>query len=82
MFYQFFYQASNIQNIPLLEQVFNKGKDKTIAGLPQSTLRPQSTLAHFIQVIKINPYWLQLHLLATGSFTDRNFQEQLFNRTH
>ena len=31
--YHFFYQACNIQNIPLLELVFNKGKGETIAGL-------------------------------------------------
>ena len=27
------YQASSMQNIPLLVEVFNKGKDKNIAGL-------------------------------------------------
>ena len=29
----------------------------------------------YFQVITINPYQLELHLLATGSFTDRHFQE-------
>ena len=71
--YQFFYEESNMQNIPLLEQVFNKGKDETISGLPYSTLLPQSTLVHCIEVININPYWLQLHLLETVSFTDSLF---------
>ena len=37
-----------MQNIPSLEQVFNKGKDKNIADPPESILRPQSTLAHCI----------------------------------
>ena len=36
----------------------------------------------YFQVISINPYQLQLHLLAVRSFTDNHFQEQLFNRTH
>ena len=44
--YHFFYQASNKQNIPMLEQVFNKGKNKNIAGLPQQILRPQLTLVY------------------------------------
>ena len=37
-----------MQSIPQLEQVFNKGKGNTIAGLPLSILRPQSTLVHCI----------------------------------
>ena len=36
-----------MQNIPLFEQVFNKGKDKKIAGLPYSILWQQSTLVHY-----------------------------------
>ena len=32
------YQKSNMQNIILLEQVFNKGKNKNTAGLPKSVL--------------------------------------------
>ena len=34
MVYHFFYYASNMQNNPPLEQVFNKGKGKNIADLP------------------------------------------------
>ena len=37
-----------MQNIPPLEQVFNEGKDKDIAGLPLSILRTQSPLVHCI----------------------------------
>ena len=36
---------------------------------------------HF-QIIKINPYYLQLHLLAAGSFTDNHFQEHNFLTEH
>ena len=71
-----------MQNIPRLEQIFNKGKVKNIAGLPYLILRPQLTLVHCNQVIKINSNWLQLHLLATGSFTDSHFQEHLFLTEH
>ena len=35
MVYHFFYEASNMQNIPPLEQMFNKGTDKSLSGLPQ-----------------------------------------------
>ena len=35
-FITFYHKASsNMQNIPPLEQVINKGKDKNIAGLPK-----------------------------------------------
>ena len=34
MVYHFFYEASNMQNIPPLEQMFNKGTDKSLSGLP------------------------------------------------
>ena len=67
-----------MQNIPRLEQVFNKGKEKNIAGLPYLILWPQLTLVHCNQVININSYWLQLHLLATGGFTDCHFEEIFF----
>ena len=68
--------------MPLLEQLFNKGKDKNIAGLPQLILRPQPRLVIvlYFQAININPYQLQLHLLAAGSFTDNHFQEHLFKK--
>ena len=33
---------------PPFEKVFNKGKDKNIAGLPQSISRPQPALVHWI----------------------------------
>ena len=42
-----------MQNIPLLEQVFNKDKDKNTAGLPKWILQPQSI---YFQVININLY--------------------------
>ena len=32
----------------------------------------------YFQVIDINPYLLQFHLLPSGSFTDSHFQEHLF----
>ena len=73
-----------IQNIPPLEQVFNKGKHKNIAGLPQPVSPPQLILVHciYLAAININPYQLQLHLLAAGSFTESHFQEHIFNRAH
>ena len=39
-------------------------------------------IALYFQVININPYQLQLHLLAAGSFTDNHFQEHLFLTEH
>ena len=71
-----------MQNIPGLEQVFNKDKEKNIAGLPYLILWPQLTLVHCNQVININSYWLQLYLLATGSFTESHFQDHLFLTEH
>ena len=35
-----------MQNIPPLEQVFNKGKDKNIAGLPYFNFVTTAQLAH------------------------------------
>ena len=72
------------ENIPPLEQVFNKGKHKNIAGLPQPVSPPQLILVHciYLAAININPYQLQLHLLAAGSFTESHFQELVFNRAH
>ena len=71
-----------MQNIPRLEQVFNKGKEKNIAGIPYLVLWPQLTLVHCNEVINNNSYWLQLHLIATGSFTDNHFHEHLFLTEH
>ena len=65
-----------MQNIPLLEQVFNKGKDKNIAGLPQSILWSQSTLVYCIQLININPL-----LPAIAFISNWMFYRQPFLRT-
>ena len=65
-----------MQNIPPLEQVFNKGKDKTLQ-VCHSQFCDHTWLLFIVlyfQVININPYQLQLHLLAAGSFTDSHFQ--------
>ena len=37
-----------MQNIPLFKQIFNKGKDKNIAGVPYLILRQWSTLVHYV----------------------------------
>ena len=39
-----------------------------------------SQFCHCIQVINTNLYWLQIHLLATSSFMDKDFQEHLFQQ--
>ena len=81
--YQFF-QASNMQNIPLIEQMFYKSKDKNIASLPSPILRPQSTLVHCVQVININPIgcnciYQRLAALQTAIFRN-NFLTEHINR--
>ena len=73
-----------MQNIPLLEQMFNKGKDKNTAGLPMSILWPQSTFVHCVQVININPtgcncIYYRLAALQTAIFKN-NFLTEHINR--
>ena len=67
-----------MQNISPLEQVFNKGKEKNIVGLNEFCDHSRLFCITYFQVTNINPYWLQLHVLAAGSLTDSHFQEHLF----
>ena len=56
MVYHFFYKPFDMQNIPPLEQVFHKGKDRNIAGPSQFCGNSQLLfIALYFQVTKINP---------------------------
>ena len=71
-----------MQNIPLLEQMFNKGKDKNTAGPPMSILGPKSAFVHCAQVININPIgcnciYYRLVALQTAIFKNNFLTEHI-----
>ena len=75
-----------MQNFPpFFKQVFNKDKDKNIAGLPYSILQPQSILVHGIRfpsnkVISVVPV-IQVILAATAFICCWQLYRQPFSRT-